>query len=139
MKHLGRKLLLPVAAVALAGGSFAFLASNTFSGSNNAGSGETTISGYNVSDVHYTIDTGHIGDYSENSANVASVSFKLDKNADVANVSADFVGSYQGQVAKYGKCSVTTGFSDNKHFTCLPDGSEVNLGNAVHLVVNAAQ
>lgn len=138
MKHLGRKLLLPVAAVALAGGSFAFLASNTLDAS-NAGSGEAAVNPYTVTDITYTIDTGHIGDYSENSANIATVSFALNQPAVLANVSADIVGSYAGQVAKYGQCTQTTGFANLTHFTCGPDGSEANLGNAVKLVVNAAQ
>lgn len=138
MKAVGRKALIGLAGLAVAGASFAFLDSNTVAAS-LAGSGEASISGYTVSDVHYTIDTGHIGDYSENSANIASVSFTLDHPAAVANVSADFVGSYQGQVAKYGHCAASAGSTDNQHFTCLPDGSEVNLGQAVKLVVNAAQ
>jgi hypothetical protein len=138
MNRIGRKIVVGFAAVAVAGGGYAFLASNTVAAS-LAGSGEATVSGYIVSDIHYSIDTGHIGDYSENSANVASVSFKLDSPAATANVSADFVGSYQGQVAKYGNCAQTTGFSDLKHFTCLPDGSEINLSGSVKLVVNAAQ
>jgi hypothetical protein len=135
---MGRKAIVVLAAVAVAGGGYAFLASNSVSAS-LAGSGEAAISGYTVSNIHYTIDTGHIGDYNENAANVASVSFTLDNPAATANVSADFVGSYQSQTAIYGNCSQTTGFTDSKHFTCLPSASEVNLGQAVKLVVNAAQ
>ena len=138
MNKMGKKALIGLAGLAVAGSSFAFLDSNTVAAS-LAGSGESSISGYQVSDIHYTVDTGHIGDYSENSANIASVSFRLDRQANTGNVSADLVGSYQGQVAKYGNCAQTTGYTDQKHFTCLPDASEVNLGQAVKLVVNAAQ
>jgi hypothetical protein len=138
MNRIGRKVLVGVAGIAIACGGYAFLDANSVSAS-LAGSGESTISGYTVTDIHYTIDTGHIGDYSENSANIASVTFTLDHPAALANVSADLVGSYQGQVAKYGNCAQTTGFGDLQHFTCLPDGSEANLGQAVKLVVNAAQ
>jgi hypothetical protein len=138
MNRIARKITVVAAGLAIAGGGYAFLAGNTVSAS-LAGSGEASISGYTVTDVSYTIDTGHIGDYSENSANIASVSFTLDHPAVLANVSADFVGSYEGQVAKYGNCAQSTGSTDLQHFTCLPDGSEVNLGQAVKLVVNAAQ
>jgi hypothetical protein len=138
MKKLARKLAVGSVGIIVAGGGYAFLASNTVPAS-LAGSGESSITGYVVTDISYTIDTGHIGDYSENSANIATVSFVLDHPATLANVSADFVGSYQGQVAKYGNCVQTTGFGDLQHFTCSPDGSEVNLGQASSIVVNAAQ
>jgi hypothetical protein len=138
MNRIARKVTVVVAGIAIAGGGYAFLAANSVSAS-LAGSGEAAISGYSVSDIHYTIDTGHIGDYSENSANIASVSFTLDHPSALANVSADLVGSYQGQVAHYDSCAQTTGFGDLQHFTCGPTGSEVNLGSAVKLVVNAAQ
>jgi hypothetical protein len=137
MNRTLRKLMIPGVGVVLATSGFAFMASNSLAES-HAGSGEAAISGYTVSDVSYTIDTGHIGAYNENAANIATVSFTLDHPAVASNVSADFVRSYNGDVAKY-SCHQSTGSTDNQHFTCTPDASEINLGDAKSLVVNAAQ
>lgn len=103
MKHLGRKLLLPVAAVALAGGSFAFLASNTL-GANAAGEGQQAIAGYDVTNITYQtvygseatspydgLCTSSDNQYasSDNSDTcIKSVSFDLDKSATPSNVRA---------------------------------------------------
>jgi hypothetical protein len=53
MKFIGRKLALPAVGLAMAGGSFAFLASNTV-GNSYAGQGQGAIAGYSVSNIHYT-------------------------------------------------------------------------------------
>jgi hypothetical protein len=137
MNRTLRKVAIPGVGLVLATSGFAFMASNTI-GVSHAGSGEAAVAGYAVSGITYTIDTGHIGAFSENSANIASVSFVLDNPALTANTTAYFVRSYNNDVAKY-DCSQTAGFTDNQHFTCTPDASEINLGDAKSLVVNAAQ
>jgi hypothetical protein len=85
MKHLGRKLLLPVAAVALAGGSFAFLASNTVADS-HAGQGVGTIAGYDVSNIHYEYNaTNQIDKHGNGDDSIYQVTFTLDQQASEAN------------------------------------------------------
>jgi hypothetical protein len=119
MKHIGRKLAVPAVGLALAGGSFAFLDSNTVAAS-DAGSGSAAISGYNVSDVHYTYLTDEQGDATDT---INSVTFTLDKAA--TQVSAAVTGGY---TFHYNQC-------DNKAnsytWTCTSNdgpggGSEAN-------------
>jgi hypothetical protein len=57
MHRRGLKILLAlVAALAIAGGAYAFTASNTVPAS-TAGAGAGTVSGYTVSGLHYTLNT----------------------------------------------------------------------------------
>lgn len=73
-KNKTTRTLLVIALVALVtAATYAFTASNTVPGS-NAGSGSGTISGYTVSNIHYTAD-------STTPDNMDSVSFDLDKAA----------------------------------------------------------
>src|SRR5690242_10637473 len=61
------KIALLVAVLGIAGGAYAFTASNTV-GSSKAGDGTGTISGYTISALHYTLNT-------TNPANVDSFTF----------------------------------------------------------------
>jgi hypothetical protein len=57
MHRRGLKILLAlVAALAIAGGAYAFTASNTVPAS-TAGAGAGTVSGYTVSGLHYALNT----------------------------------------------------------------------------------
>ena len=118
MKHLGRKLLLPVAAVALAGGSFAFLASNTFNGQDSAGQGTDVVAGYHVSNVHYTYLTDEQGDAADT---INSVTFDLNKQA--TQVSAAITAGY---TFHYNSC---TEKADSYTWTCV-SGRPVRSGLA---------
>ena len=57
MKHLSPMRVLLVAAVAavIAGGAYAFTAANTVPAT-NAGSGSGTVTGYTVTNVHYSLN-----------------------------------------------------------------------------------
>jgi hypothetical protein len=50
-----RLVLIAVVAAVVAGGAYAFTAANTVP-STNAGSGSGTVSGYTVSNIHYSLD-----------------------------------------------------------------------------------
>jgi long-subunit fatty acid transport protein len=81
-KHKTTKTLLVIAIIALiTAATYAFTASNTFSGGNagSAGSGSGAISGYAISNIHYT----NLG------TNFATVTFDLDKAASHVEVSFD--------------------------------------------------
>jgi hypothetical protein len=64
-------LVAAAVAVAIVGGAFAFTAGNTVPGS-RAGEGQGTISGYDVTSVHYTLNA-------TNPMNIDSLSFALDQ------------------------------------------------------------
>ena len=51
-----RLVLVAVIAAVVAGGAYAFTAANTVPAT-NAGSGSGTVSGYTVSNIHYTLNT----------------------------------------------------------------------------------
>ena len=64
-----RIVLVAVVAAAIAGGAYAFTASNTVPTS-NAGAGAATVSGYVVSNIHYVLD-------STTPTNIDSLSFTV--------------------------------------------------------------
>jgi hypothetical protein len=82
MRSIVRRVALPIGAAALLGsGGFAFMAVNGVPES-HAGAGENTISGYNVSNIHYA--------YIDNPGNphlnyIKSVTFTLDHQASRAS------------------------------------------------------
>ena len=76
-----RLALTLVAAIAVASGAYAFMASNTVPTS-YAGDGQGTISGYAVSSVHYTLDSG-------DPTKMDAVAFTLDQPAGDVRVSLD--------------------------------------------------
>jgi hypothetical protein len=68
-----RSLVVIVLALLIAAATYAFTASNTFSGpTDKAGSGTDTVSGYAVSNIHYTLDS---------SSKISQVAFDLDAAA----------------------------------------------------------
>jgi hypothetical protein len=74
-------LFLAMAALLIASMTFAFAASNTMPVTSPlAGEGTTTIDGYTVSNIEYTLDTN-------NPANIIAVTFTLDAAASTARVS----------------------------------------------------
>ncbi|MEO8541776.1 MAG: hypothetical protein ABI577_18700, partial [bacterium] len=87
-KHMVRKLKSPrrLAALAVfavvAMSAFGFAASNTFNGQNRAGNGSDLISGFTVSNIHYSLQAGN-GTYLD------GVSFDLDQPASEAQVRID--------------------------------------------------
>lgn len=126
-----RRLLIPLGvAVVLATSGFAFMAVNSVPVS-HAGEGAGVISGYDVSNVHYTLkDNGDsaVGtDYF-----IEAVSFEL--NAPATTVSASVWNSEQA--AAYGDCSTSNG---GTRWTCYHSGNMQELEAAVKLTVIAGQ
>jgi hypothetical protein len=103
MKKLSRntRILLVVMLVALAtAATYAFTASNTVPGS-NAGSGSGAISGYTVSNIHYTAN-GTTPD------NMDSVSFNLDAAANDVKVTVVNGGTVYDCGASVGGANLVT-------------------------------
>lgn len=73
-KGTKRIMAAVMAAAALSAGTYAFTATNTFTGTNKAGDGNNTISGYAISGVSYTPST-------LNPTLLSSYSFTLDSSA----------------------------------------------------------
>ena len=86
-----------VAAGSIAGGAYAYTAANTVPTS-NAGAGSATVSGYTVSNLHYTLDT-------TTPANINSMTF---------NVSPVIPSTGSGKVAV--QAALTTGGPNG--YTC---------------------
>jgi predicted ribosomally synthesized peptide with SipW-like signal peptide len=77
MKRFNRKrrvVLAALLALIVAVTAGAFTATNTFSGPNRAGDGTGVISGYTVSNIHYTIDNA-------DPSRMTAVQFDLDTTA----------------------------------------------------------
>jgi hypothetical protein len=105
-----RTLLVALLAFVVAASAFAFTASITFNGgtdAGSAGSGSGTISGFDVTQIRYTLDA-------TNPANLSGVVFKLDKAA--SSVRAKVNG-----MAAYSTC--TGGTAAGSDWTCALTGS----------------
>lgn len=147
MKRIGRKLAVPAFGIAVAAGGFAFLASNSVPTS-YAGEGSSSVSGYTVSNIHYTTVPD---DESAGYTQITAVTFKLDHQADPGQVFANLYeyGKYDGvnKYVPYDACTLDTGASVAANtFTCTPtggaaaDGSNTVLSGDVELLdVSAAQ
>jgi hypothetical protein len=107
-----------IAAVCVAAGAYAFTASNTVPGS-NAGSGAGTISGYTVSNIAYTLNTG-------NPTQMDAVSFTLDNAA----------GTVKAQVVSSGSWYSCTNTSGN-NWTCDTTSPQATVAPADQLSVVA--
>ena len=70
MNRAPKMLLLALAALLIASMTFAFAAGNTMPAAPLAGDGSSTISGYTVSNIAYSLDTS-------NPANITAVNFTL--------------------------------------------------------------
>jgi hypothetical protein len=116
------RLLIALAIIAiLATAAYGFAASNTFSGGKTrAGDGETEISGYQVSNIHYNLNS--------DPTLIDSVQFELNAPATTVKISLDQSGSW------ISTCS--NGGSGNT-WTCPTTGETV--AGASYLRVVAAQ
>ena len=79
-----RRLIALAAFAIVAMSAFGFAAANTMPPDTKAGDGESSISGYEVTDIHYNFDGA-------TPANVTSVDFTLD--ADASSVRASINGT----------------------------------------------
>ena len=95
-----RLLLVVVAAGAIAGGAYAFTAANTVP-SSTAGAGSGTVSGYTVTNIHYSLDA-------TTPANVDSLTF---------TISPAIPSTGSGKVIV--QAALTTGGPNN--YTCATD------------------
>jgi hypothetical protein len=100
--------------------AFAFAATNTFATSTYAGEGSQTISGYTVSNIHYTLNAG-------SPSNIDYVTFDLDAAAGVVKASLVNGGALVD-------CTNTGGFS----WKCTP-ATTVTVTAANQLRVIAVQ
>ena len=100
--------------------AFGFAAGNTFSGQNRAGNGTDGISGFNVSNIHYSLQAG-------NGAYLDGVSFDLNQPASEVQVRFD-AGSW-----------ITCGASGgvNNAVNCAVPASSVTVASAAQLEVSA--
>jgi len=116
-----RLLVLLVLAVVLSAATYGFAAANTVDDS-VAGEGAGDISGYDVSNVVYTLN-------STDPTQFASVSFDLD-----ASASDVHAGIGNGSLIYWTTCS-----GGPTSFSCDLSGSTVSVAAAVELHVSAAQ
>jgi len=135
MNRFVRRVAIPgAAAVVIATGGFAFMASNSVA-STHAGSGEGAISGYNVTGIHYATAPAYGGD-----AYLKTVSFHLNHAASADNVGVYVYSNYQGHPGRWTNCTADDG--TNMNFTCKPYTSNepaVTVGGMTKIVVSAAQ
>lgn len=137
MNRTIKRLALPLGAAAILGTSgFAFMATNTFSGPDRAGSGTDVISGYNVSNIAYTTDNHQ--NY------ITAVSFDLNKYANPANVKAVIHQGTPDDPRTYGgqnPCTETGNSNGTFHYACGAETSNAyaNLADVNSITVNAAQ
>lgn len=84
VRTVGVMILLFVLTTAM----YAFTAQNTFDGdtAGNAGIGDSTVGGYEVSDISYT--------FAEDASDIASVEFNLDAPADSVQARANGTGDW---------------------------------------------
>ena len=118
MNRTPKMLFLALAALLIASMTFAFAASNTMPVTSPlAGEGSSTINGYTVSNIEYTLDTN-------NPANITLVEFDLSAAAGTVRVSFG--------TATTTACNPGTG----NHWTCIVS---VPVSGANSLTVVAAQ
>jgi hypothetical protein len=111
-----------LAAVCVAAGAYAFTASNTVPNT-NAGSGSGTISGYDVTNVAYTLNT-------TTPTNMDAVSFTLDNPA----------GTVKAQVVNGGTWYDCTNGGAGNSWTCdTTVGTQATVSAANQLSVVATQ
>jgi hypothetical protein len=123
MKKSSRILAIVLVALILAVATYAFAAANTMPASTNAGDGEVTISGYDVTNVHYVLNAG----------NIDTVTFTI-APAIPAGGTVSIQLTNVGTPPWYA-CTVTAGTS----VSCDATTSPISVLNAVNLRVVAAQ
>ena len=114
-----RSIIIILVVLVFTSTAYALAAGNTFSDvTNQAGDGADTISGYDVSNVAYTLDTN-------NPANVTKVTFTLDAFATTVKV------SLKGEALQ--SCSLVSG----NDWSCTISGVTATEANSLR--VSAAQ
>ena len=116
-----RFLVLLVMAIVLSAATYGFAAANSVP-DGVAGEGFGNISGYNISNVVYTLD-------GSDPTQFASVAFTLD-----ANASDVYAGLGDGSLIYWIDCG-----GGPLNFTCNLTGSTVSVGDAVELHVSSVQ
>jgi hypothetical protein len=136
-----RRIVMLGGALAIAGGGFAFMASNTVAAS-NAGVGSGAISGYSVTNISYALVTNALvpgGTY------IQQVNFTLTPGAATAsNVLAWFEDSSSSFVSGYYGCTQTGGNATASTWNCqnpnqIGSYQWAATGSAFQLHVSAAQ
>lgn len=112
-----KTLIIVVIALTLTGFTYAFAATNTVPAS-KAGDGTGVISGYTVSNIHYTLDT-------TTPANIASVTFTLDSAASSVAI----------KLTAWHTCDIA---ADGVSVTCDTTGTVETALGALNLQVVAA-
>lgn len=131
------RLVAPVALTLLLGGSaYAFMASNQVDYS-SAGSGQQTITGYNVSDISYTLSAK-----SGDPDNITHVSFKLtpqQNGLSASQVAVWFNDDKSNVVTNTNGCTIgTAGTDGSETVTCDLTGLDLEASTPVTLHVAAA-
>lgn len=126
--RLARIGIVFVLVLLVTGATYAFTASNTISGNNDAGAGSGGISGYVVTanSIHYTIDTANAG-----GPGISQVTFTVDNPA--GDVKVQLVGG-----GTWYDCGAATGGAAPYTVTCNTTvGGETTALAAVNLSVVA--
>lgn len=125
-----RTMTIVLLALILSAVAYGFAAANTINGNADAGEGNTTISGYVVNSVNYTLDN-------TNPTTFASVSFNLyraDGSTAAPSTSEVYVGIGDGSSISWHSCTAGT----SPAWSCNLSASTVNVHDAVEFHVAAA-
>jgi hypothetical protein len=119
MKKSSRFFAIVLLALIMAVATYAFAAANTMPASSSAGDGQTGISGYTISNVHYNLNAG-------NPANIDSVTFTI-APAMVAG------GSVQAQLVTGGTWFACTGIP-GANISCTTTGVTALAANNLRVI-----
>lgn len=124
-----RTTTIVLLALILSAVAYGFAAANTINGNADAGEGQTTISGYVVADVDYTLN-------SSNPANFSSVGFNLYRsdNSSAPATTQVYVGISDGGSTYWATCTAGT----LPAWSCDLTASTVNVNAATEFHVAAA-
>ncbi len=126
-RRVNLRLLVVLAIIAImATAAYGFAAGNTVADGGKAGDGSGDISGFTVSNIHYTMDTG-------NPALITGVSFSLDSKATTATVK--FAGADNNFGTAY-SCDAVGG-APAKDWTCDVSDGALTVLSVEHLDVAA--
>jgi len=119
IKRSIKVLVIVIVAFAFASVVTAYAASNTVNVS-TAGDGAGNISGYTISDVHYTLDT--------DPQNIASVRF-------TTSPAVPSGSTVKIQLATSGSWYDTCSGQGSTSISCTTSGATVNSANSLHIVI----
>lgn len=125
-----RTMTIVLLALIISAIAYGFAAANTISGNADAGEGQTTISGYVINSVNYTLN-------SANPANFSSVSFNLYRSDGSTNAPATtevYVGIGDGSTTYWTTCTAGT----LPAWGCNLGASTVSVQDAIEFHVAAA-